>query len=112
LQKPADEFGGMFETGYGRYGRFTGRGSVDLPINSEIKTRTSMFGISDEGFVQNLTTKEMNWTHNWGIREAVRYNPAKYSNVEWNVSGDYSRNDAANALNQPGPGGVDSNTVR
>jgi iron complex outermembrane receptor protein len=108
LQKPADTFGGMIETGYGRYGRFTARASIDLPINSELTTRTSVFGITDEGFVQNLTTKEkMNWTHNWGVREALRYNPAKYGNVEWNVSGDYSRNDAANVLNQPGPGGVD-----
>ena len=108
LQKPADDFGGMIETGYGRYGRFSGRASVDLPINAELKTKTSVFGITDEGFVQNLTTKEkMNWTHNWGIREALRYNPAANGNIEWNASVDYSRNDAANVLNQPGPGGVD-----
>lgn len=108
LQKPAADFGGSVEAGVGSYGRFFGRGSVDIPISAEILTKTSVFGTTDDGYVQNLTTGEkMNWAKNWGIREAVRVLPSKYGNVEWNIAADYSRNDAENVLNQPGPGGVD-----
>ena len=108
LEKPKDTFGGMVEAGYGSYGRFMGRASVDLPISSEILTKTAVYGITDDGYVQNLTTgQKMNWTHDWGVREAIRILPAKWGNFEWNISADYAHNDAINVLNQPGPGGVD-----
>ena len=107
LEKPADTFGGSVEAGYGAYDRFFGRASVDLPVNDQIKTRTSIFGIADDGYVQDQTThKTLNATHDYGVREAVTIKPAQFSNVEWDLAADYSKNDAANVLNQPGDGGA------
>jgi iron complex outermembrane receptor protein len=107
LQPPADTFGGSVEAGYGAYNRFFGRASVDMPINDQVKTRTSIFGIADDGYVQDKTTHQtLNATHDYGVREAVTIKPAQLSNVEWNLSVDYANNDAANLLNQPGDGGA------
>ncbi|MBV8929768.1 MAG: TonB-dependent receptor, partial [Mycobacteriaceae bacterium] len=100
LQKPTETFGGDAEVSYGSYDRFMGRASVNLPVNDQVMTRTSVFGITDDGYVHNLTNGEtLNDTHNWGVREALRVKPAKFSNVEWNVAVDYSDNDSANVLN-------------
>ncbi len=111
LTKPGREFGGDMDASYGSIGDswanfFTGRASVNLPINDHIMTRTSVYGITDDGYVHDLTTNQhLNGTHNVGVREAVRVLPAAFSNVEWNFAFDYERNDAANLLNQPGPDG-------
>jgi iron complex outermembrane receptor protein len=107
LQKPAQTFGGSLEVGYGSFGRVFGQGSIDLPINDQIKTRTAFFGITDDGFVKDVTTGQtLNATHDYGVRESVTIKPAGMSNVEWDLAADYSNNNAANVLNQPGPGGV------
>ena len=111
LQKPGRQFGGDVDMSYGSIGNswanfFTGRASVNLPINDQILTRTSVYGITNEGYVHDLTTHQrLNGTHNVGIREAVRLLPKAFSNVEWNIALDYERNDSANLLNQPGPDG-------
>ncbi len=107
LEKPADTFGGSVELGYGAFDRFTGRVSIDIPVNDQIKTRTSVFGITDDGYVEDTTTHQtLNDTHDYGVREAVTIKPAQFSNVVWDLAADYSDNDAANVLNQPGDGGV------
>ena len=107
LEKPADTFGGSVELGYGAFDRFTGRASIDIPINDQIKTRTSVFGISDDGYVQDqITHQTLNAVHDYGVREAVTIKPAQFSNVQWDLAADYSDNDAANILNQPGDGGA------
>ena len=107
LLKPADAFSGDVEAGYGAFDRFFGQASVNIPINDQVKTRTSVFGITDDGYVQDKTTnKTLNATHDYGVREAVTIKPAQFSNVEWNLAVDYSKNDAANVLNRPSDGGV------
>jgi iron complex outermembrane receptor protein len=107
LEKPADTFGGSVEVGYGAFNRFTGRASIDIPINDQVKTRTSVFGITDDGYVQDQTTHQtLNATHDYGVREAVTIKPAQLSNVVWDLAADYSDNNAANVLNQPGDGGA------
>jgi iron complex outermembrane recepter protein len=109
LQKPGHEIGGDIEGGFGSIGNsfnsyYTGRASLDLPVNSEILTRTSAYGVGNDGYVHDLTTKEkLNSAHNLGVREAVTILPS--AAVEWDLSADYERNDAANLLNQPGPNG-------
>jgi iron complex outermembrane receptor protein len=40
------------------------------------------------------------------VREAVTIKPKAFSNVEWDLAADYSNNNAANVLNQPGDGGA------
>jgi len=111
LEKPGHDFGGNVEASYGSIGDFwanyfTGRASINLPINDQLLTRTSVYGITNDGYVHDVTTGErLNGTHNWGVREAIRFLPADWSNFEWNFAADYERNDAANLLNQPGPDG-------
>ena len=108
LQKPGRTFGGDVQLGYGSFNSFTGRASVDLPLSDQVLTRTSAFGITNSGYVENLTTHQtLNATHDYGVREAVTLLPKGHSNVQWDLSADYSRNDAANLLNQPSAtGGV------
>lgn len=107
LQEPGKQFGGDVTASYGAYHKLQGTLSVDLPINDQVLTRTSMFGVRDDGYVQNLTTGEhLNYTRDYGFREAIRLLPASMGNVEWNLSADYSNNDNANVLNFPGPGGI------
>src|ERR1700686_5228820 len=62
LQKPGHEIGGDIEGGFGSIGNsfnsyYTGRASLDLPVNSEILTRTSAYGVGNDGYVHDLTTK-------------------------------------------------------
>jgi iron complex outermembrane receptor protein len=100
LNKPYEEFGGYIEAGYGKYDRFFGRGSVDIPISPSVLTKTSFYGITDNGYVHDLTTnQELNYTHNWGVREAVRVLPPGMDNITWDLSADYSDSDSANVLN-------------
>lgn len=104
LTKPADKSGGDIEAGYGNYGRKSLRISVDTPMSDTLKTRLSMFTVEDDGYVRNLTTHQtLNKTKNYGIRESITYRPSNA--VEWNVSGDYIDNDAANVLNFPSASG-------
>jgi iron complex outermembrane receptor protein len=100
LNKPSDEYTGYIEGSYGRFNRFSGRASIDIPISEQILTKTSVFGIADDGYVHDVTTGEtLNAVHNFGVREAVRLLPASLDNVTWDLAGDYSRNDSANAWN-------------
>jgi len=106
LAKPGSKLGGEFEAGYGSYDRYAGRAYIDVPVNDSLRTRFSTFGITDDGYVQNLTTGEnMNKVRDWGVREAINFTPAGHSNIEWDFSADLSDNNAANVLNQPNLGG-------
>ena len=104
LAKPASTFGGDVEVGYGAYGRLFGHGYLDAPISDELLTRFAAFGINDKGYVEDVTTHQtLNKTKDWGVREAISFKPSDA--VSWNLSGDYSDNNAANVLNQPSSGG-------
>jgi iron complex outermembrane receptor protein len=100
LNKPTDQYTGYIEGGYGRFNRFFGRASIDIPISEQILTKTSVFGITDDGYVHDVTTGEtQNAVHNVGVREAARLLPASLDNVTWDIAADYSRSDSANAWN-------------
>jgi len=104
LQKPGSTLGGDIEVGYGAYGRVFGHGYIDAPINDQLLTRFAVFGINDDGYVQDVTTGQtLNKTKDWGVREAISYLPG--DNISWNLSGDYIDNNADNVLNQPVDGG-------
>jgi len=111
LEKPGHDFGGNVEASYGSIGDFSadffaGRASINLPVNDQLLTHTSVYGNTNDGYVNDLTTGErLNGSHNWGVREAIKFLPTAWSNLEWNFTADYERNDAANLLNQPGPDG-------
>jgi iron complex outermembrane receptor protein len=111
LQKPGREFGGDAEFSYGQIGNswadvYRLRGAVDLPLNDQILTRTSFYGITDNGYVYDVTTHQrLNSTNIFGVREALAVLPSALSNVRWDLAFDYERNNSANLLNQPGPDG-------
>jgi iron complex outermembrane receptor protein len=91
LAKPAPDFGGYLDVGYGAYNRVFGRGSVDLPISPDILTKFSFYGIRDDGYVKDLTTGDrLNAHDDWGVRESVTLAPHNLSNVTWNLSADLS----------------------
>ena len=108
LQKPQKEFGGDVELGYGSYDTFSGRVSVDLPVNDQLLTRTSAYGLTNDGYVRDVTTgQNLNASHNVGVREAIRLLPKNLPNVEWNLAADYQQTDGTNVLNFPNSqGGV------
>jgi len=108
LEKPSHDLGGDVQVGYGSFDQVTGRFSVSVPINDQFLTRTSAYGIYNDGYVQDVTTNQnLNYTRNWGVREAVTILGAGSSNFEWDLSADYEHNNAANLLNQPSDtGGV------
>ena len=109
LTKPSQKFGSDVELSYGQIGDswadvWSGRASLDLPISDKFLTRTSVYGITDNGYVQDVTTgQRLNTTDNYGVREAVAILPTE--NLRWDIDADYEHNNAANLLNQPGPDG-------
>ncbi len=106
LQKPGKDFGGDVQVGYGSFEGFTGRASVDMPLGDQVRTRLSVFGLTDDGYVQDFTTHQnLNAQHDVGVREAVTLLPKNVSNLTWDMAVDYERNDAANLLNQPSDDG-------
>lgn len=111
LQKPAAAFGGDIDVGYGSFGRYFAHGYLDAPVSDVLRTRFAAFGVTDNGYVHDLTTNQtLNKTKDWGVREAIEFQPAG-GNVDWNLSVDYADNNAANVLNFPGAGST-SNSGR
>ncbi|MFZ0497696.1 MAG: TonB-dependent receptor, partial [Steroidobacteraceae bacterium] len=110
LKQPSQTFGGDVEASYGQAGDglsdvYTAKADVDIPISQELLTRTSIYGITDNGYVDDLTTHQrLNGRNNFGVREALAVLPS--ASVRWDVAFDYERNNAANFLDQPGPGGT------
>lgn len=107
LRKPAEEFGGYMEVGFGQFGLFQARGSVDLPISDRVLTKFSGYSVKDDGYVSNPVTGEddLNAAENLGLRAAVRFLVSDA--VTWDVSGQYTRDEGANLLNfVSGSGGL------
>lgn len=104
MRKPGEEFGGFTEVGYGRFDKITARASVDVPVTDKLLTKVSGFYITDDGFVDNLTTGEtINDEESWGIRGALRALP--WDNVIWDFAVDYIDSDHASVFNFPNPNG-------
>jgi len=98
MKRPAEEFGGFIEAGYGAYDRFLVRGSVDLPISPVFQLKLSGYSSNDDGYVQNTTTGErMNDNDMSGLRVGVQLKPAE--KLTWNASLAYMKNDGENILN-------------
>lgn len=98
MKRPADEFGGYAEVGYGAYGRLMVRGSVDLPISELFQLKLSGYSSNDDGYVQNTITGErMNDNDMAGLRVGVQLKPT--DRLTWNSSLAYMKNDGENTLN-------------
>ena len=88
MARPAEEFGGYVEVGYGRFNRKTARASVDLPVNDQFLTKISGYWIEDDGWLFNETTGEtLNFEDNKGVRVDLRWLPT--DEIIWDVAVDY-----------------------
>jgi iron complex outermembrane recepter protein len=71
LKKPSAKLGGYFEIGGGSYSEFSSRGSVDVPIDQDFRTKFSYYVKKDKGYANNITTGERNNDQdNVGLRGA------------------------------------------
>lgn len=104
MRKPAEEFGGFIEAGYGSFDRTVIRGSFDLPLSDKVLTKLSAFYLDDEGYVENLANGEkLNGQEGIGIRADIRL--LLTDNFTWDLSADYTEDEAAAILNY-GRGGT------
>lgn len=98
MRKPADEFGGYVEGGFGEYDRYNARGSVDIPVSSTVLTKFSTYYINDDGYVDNVTNGEdLNSEENYGFRGAIRWLATDDLSVDLVL--DYENEDYANISN-------------
>ena len=98
LKKPAEEFGGYVELGFGRFSQVRFRGSVDLPVQDNLLLKLSAYASDDDGFVENRTTGEdgINYEKNVGVRAALRW---LGETVTWDAAVAYVDTEHANLLN-------------
>ncbi len=110
LKKPAEEFGGYAELGFGRFSQVRFRGSVDLPIQENLLVKLSAYAFDDDGFVENRTTGEdgINYEKNIGVRAALRW---LGESLNWDVAVAYVDNEHANLLNAHDPESGDRYTM-
>jgi iron complex outermembrane receptor protein len=102
LARPADEFGGYVDAGYGSYNNFFGKASVNLPVSEQFLTKTSVYGVLDDGYVDDLATGgKLNGHDDFGIRESFLLRPAGMDNVTWYASADYSDSNFDSNQNSP-----------
>jgi iron complex outermembrane receptor protein len=102
LAKPSETFGGYVDMGYGSYNRFFGSASVNIPINDQILTRTAIYGVRDDGYVDDVATgKKLNAHGDIGFREAVLLKPTNFTNITWYMSADVEQSTYNAVQNSP-----------
>jgi len=99
LKKPAEDFGGFLEAGFGQFGEYRVRGSVDLPLSATFLTKLSAYWIQNDGYVDNPTTGESNLNDrdSYGVRAAMRWLASDA--LTWDLSLDVMKDDWMNLLN-------------
>jgi iron complex outermembrane recepter protein len=98
LNLPADRFGGYAELAKGKYGKWVGRASVDIPYSENFAIKLSGYYQNDDGHVTNSTTGEdVNDTDMSGLRGALRLDVGDH--VKWNAALAYMDNAGDNLAN-------------
>ncbi len=98
MKRPGDEIAGFAEVGYGSYGRWMVRGSVDLPMSEMVQLKLSGYYNDDDGYVKNTTTGErLNDSDMAGIRLGVQVKAT--DRLTWNGSIAYMENSGENLIN-------------
>lgn len=88
LKNPAEEMGGFVEAGFGSYGEFMVRGTVDLPVSDTFLTKFSAYHVQNDGWLENTVAgDDFNDKDSLGFRADFRFLPS--STVTWDVSLDY-----------------------
>lgn len=99
LKKPAEEFGGTVELGYGSFERVSAKASLDLPINDTFLTKLSGFYVEDDGWVKNRTVGgRNNDLEDMGGRIAVR--ALLSDTVRWDMAVESVETHRANIANR------------
>lgn len=98
LKKPGNKLAGYLEGGIGSFSQVSSRGSVDVPMAENFKTKFSYFHSEDNGYVNNVTTGEkLNAARSTGVRGAFLWNVS--SNLSWDLSIDQIKDEGTNVYN-------------
>ncbi len=96
MRKPSEEAGGFLEVGYGDFGRWQARGTIDTPISENVLTKITAFVVDGDGFVENTTTGQtLNGEKTWGVRGDLR---VKSEALTWDLSLEYVDDESANIV--------------
>ncbi len=96
MKKPSEEAGGFLELGYGDFGRWQARASVDTPISDTVLTKLSAFFVDGDGFVDNITTGQtLNGEKSYGVRGDLR---VKSDDFTWDLALEYIDDESANIV--------------
>ena len=99
LKKPDNKLAGYLEAGIGSFSQVSSRGSVDVPMAENFKTKFSYCQSEDNGYVNNVTTGEkLNAARSTGVRGAFLWNVS--SNLSWDLSIDQVKDGGTNVYNQ------------
>ena len=91
MRKPRDVMGLSIEGTAGSYDRYTLKASADLPVSDTILTKISAYGVTDGGYLKNVTTGQtLNGERNYGIRGDVRLLPTEGLTID--VAAEYTSN--------------------
>ncbi len=98
MKRPAEEFGGFVEAGFGSFDRWMVRGSVDMPLSEIVQIKLSGYYQDDKGYVRNTTTDQRtNDSDMAGLRLAVQLKPVE--RLTWNASVAYMESNGENIAN-------------
>jgi iron complex outermembrane recepter protein len=98
LKKPGNELGGYLEGGFGTFGQTSSRGSVDIPMADNFKTKFSYFYNEDNGFVNNIANgQKLNAAKSTGARGAFLWNIT--SGLVWDLAIDQTEDEGTNVFN-------------
>ncbi len=87
-RRPSEEFSVKAEAEYGQYERRAFNASVNVPVSPKILTKVSGYVVTDNGFVDNLTTGEdSNDESSHGVRGDIRFLPT--DRVTWDIAVEY-----------------------
>jgi len=94
MNKPGEVFGGFAEAGFGAFGEYFARASVDMPFSETALTKLSAFIVDSDGWLDNIVDgNTYNGKDNKGIRGSMRFLIS--DTTTWDLSVDYI--DAAEA---------------
>lgn len=99
LKDPAEELGGFIEGGFGEYDEINARGSIDVPLGANARSKLSAYYVSDDGYVDQAGpgNGDLNYEDSYGIRGALQVDLT--DNVTWDGSISYNDNEHANVFN-------------
>ncbi|MEM6627384.1 MAG: TonB-dependent receptor [Pseudomonadota bacterium] len=95
MREPGEEFGGYVEAGYGSFNRIKLRGSVDIPISENARTKFSAFHIKDDGWLKNTSLDDdFNDKDATGLRGALSFDIT--DTLTWDFVADYVEDSQTN----------------